>query len=82
MPYFSAFQNLGLLEEILVGQIPVRYNRHKDRMYLDMDWNITNVGDVIVAEAYQIVDSRCMDRRLVRSMVTGLCYCIDQAPMG
>ena len=56
VPYFSAFQNLGLLEEILVGQIPVRYNRHKDRMYLDMDWNITNVGDVIVAEAYQIVD--------------------------
>lgn len=56
VPYFSAFQHIGLLEELLVGQIPVRYNRHKDRMYLDMDWNITNVGDVIVVDAYEIVD--------------------------
>ena len=56
VPYFSAFQHIGLLEELLVGQIPVRYNRHKDRIYIDMDWNATTVGDFLVVEAYEIVD--------------------------
>ena len=56
VPYFSTFQHLRLLEEVLVGQIPVRYNRHKNRMYLDMDWNITTENNFIVVEAFQVVD--------------------------
>jgi len=56
VPYFSAFQHIGLLEELLVGHVPVRYNRHKNRIYPDMDWNITTVGDYIVVEAYEVID--------------------------
>lgn len=51
-----AMQHLQLMEELLVGKVPIRYNRHTDRVMLDMDWNTLNVGDNIVIEAYRIVD--------------------------
>ncbi len=56
VPYFSAFQHIRLLEEVLVGQIPIRFNRHKNRAYIDMDWNITTVDNFIVIEGYEYID--------------------------
>jgi hypothetical protein len=56
VPYYSAFQHVQLLEEILVGQQPIRFNRHTDRVYVDMDWSIINNGDFIIVEAYRIID--------------------------
>ena len=56
VPYYMAMQHVQFLEQMLVGQQPIRYNRHMNRLYVDMDWNIISSGDYIVAEAYQIVD--------------------------
>jgi hypothetical protein len=56
VPYFSAFQNLGLIQEILVGQKPIRFNRHKNRLYIDADWDRINEGDYLLVEAYEMVD--------------------------
>jgi hypothetical protein len=56
VPYYMALQHVQFLEQMLVGQQPIRYNRHINRLYVDMDWNIINIGDYIIAEAYQIVD--------------------------
>jgi hypothetical protein len=56
VPYYMALTHVQFLEQLLVGQQPIRYNRHMNRLYIDMDWNIVNVGDYIIAEAYQIVD--------------------------
>jgi len=56
VPYYSAFQHIRLIEEILVGKQPLRYNRHKNIIYLDMDWEVLNVGDYLIVEAYEIVD--------------------------
>lgn len=56
VPYYMALTHIQFLEQMLVGQQPIRYNRHMNRLYVDMDWNIINEGDFIVAEAYQIVD--------------------------
>lgn len=56
VPYYMALQHVQFLEQMLVGQQPLRYNRHMNRLYVDMDWNIISTGDYIVAEAYQIVD--------------------------
>ena len=55
-PYYMAMQNIQFLEQMLVGKQPLRYNRHKNRCYIDMDWSIINVGDYIVLEAYEVVD--------------------------
>ena len=56
VPYFSAFQHIALIQDLLVGHIPIRYNRHKNRLYVDMDWNIAVDGNYLLMEAYEIVD--------------------------
>ena len=56
IPYYMAFQHIQLLEQLLVGQQPIRYNRHNDRLYVDMNWDKVNVGGFIIVEAYQVLD--------------------------
>jgi hypothetical protein len=56
VPYYSAFQHIRLIEQILVGQQPIRYSRHRDRVYIDMDWYVLNPGEFLIVEAYKIVD--------------------------
>lgn len=54
--YYMAMQHIQFLEELLVGKQPLRYNRHVNKLHIDMDWAKVNEGDYIIAEAYQIVD--------------------------
>ena len=56
VPYYMALQHVQFLEQLLVGKQPIRYNRYVNKLYVDMDWNIVNVGDYIIVEAYQVVD--------------------------
>ena len=55
-PYYMAMQNIQFLEQMLVGKQPLRYNRHVGKCYIDMDWNIVNVGDYIILECYTVID--------------------------
>ena len=56
VPYFMAIQHIQFLEYLLVGKQPIRYNRHVNKLHVDMDWDRFNVGDYLLAEAYQVVD--------------------------
>lgn len=56
IPYVMAMTHIQFLEEILVGQKPIRYNRHKNRLYIDMDWDQAIVDEYFVVEAYEVVD--------------------------
>lgn len=56
VPYFMAFQHIQLIEEILVGKKPIRYNRHRNQLFIDMDWFVMDAGQFIIVEAYQVVD--------------------------
>lgn len=56
VPYYMMRQHMNVLQEILVGEKPIRYNRHMNRLYVDMDWNVIEVGAYLMVEAYQIVD--------------------------
>lgn len=56
VPYFMAMSHIAMIEELLVGQQPIRYNRHKDRCYIDMDWEKMPTGDYLIIEAYEVVD--------------------------
>lgn len=56
VPYYMAMQHLATMTELLVGMQPIRYSRHKDRLYIDMDWTKLNVGEFIVVQAYEVVD--------------------------
>lgn len=56
--YYSMVQrHLSLIEDITVGQKPIRFNRHSDRIYVDMDWNEDITADeYLIFEAYRILD--------------------------
>ena len=56
VPYYMAYQHLQLLEQILVGQKQIRYNRIMNQLYLDMDWSLWNPGMYIIVDCYQVID--------------------------
>lgn len=57
VPYFMTMQHLGLIQEILVGQQPIRYNRHQNRLYIDTSWKKKmRVGQYLLVEAFGVID--------------------------
>lgn len=54
--YVASMERISLLEELLVGKQPLRFNRHTDKMHLDMDWNRVSVGEYIIVECYKVLD--------------------------
>ena len=56
VPYFMNFQNIRFIEEMLVGKQPLRYNRHQNRLHIDMDWGKVTADDYIIAEGYQKIN--------------------------
>ena len=56
VPYYMVMQNLALIAEFLVGKQPIRYNRHMNKLYVDMDWYSISVGEYLLVEAYEVVD--------------------------
>ena len=56
--YQMAMDNLDLLEHILVGEQPLRFNQHQERLYIDADWSndFTAGEDYIVIECYRKLD--------------------------
>jgi hypothetical protein len=71
-----AIQHIQFLEQMLVGQQPLRYNRMIGKLYIDMDWNLVSVGDFIISEAYQVVDpdvyTKAFGERLLQNHATAL----------
>lgn len=56
VPYYMVMEHLALITEMLVGQQPIRFNRHKNRLYVDMDWNSIKTGEFLLIEAYEVLD--------------------------
>lgn len=56
VPYYMNFQNIRMIEEILVGKQRLRFNRHLNQLHVDMDWNRFNTGDYLVCKAYRVID--------------------------
>lgn len=54
--YYMTMQHLTLIQEMLVGQQPIRYNRHVNKLYIDMDWRKVHAGTFLLVEVYQVVD--------------------------
>ena len=55
--YTQIKTHLQMMQDLLVGQKPIRFNRHQNRLYIDFDWsNDVDVGEYIIIEAYRILD--------------------------
>ena len=47
-----------MAEELFVGKQSLRFNRHINRVYIDMSWDTkVTVGEFIIIEAYQKIDA-------------------------
>jgi len=57
MHYQQTMQHLDFLSHILVGEKPVRFNQHQNRLYIDMDWtNDIEADEFIIIECYRKID--------------------------
>tara|TARA_Y100001970_G_scaffold288220_1_gene414935 strand:+ start:301 stop:1110 length:810 start_codon:yes stop_codon:yes gene_type:complete len=55
--YDIVLRHLDFLDHVLVGEKPLRFNQHDNRLYIDMDWkNDIDVGEFIIIECYRKLD--------------------------
>ena len=55
--YDMVLRHLDFLDHILVGEKPLRFNQHDNRLYIDMDWSEDlKVGEYLVIECYRKLD--------------------------
>jgi len=56
--YQMTMNNIDMLEHILVGETPIRFNQHQNRLYIDMDWenDVTADADYLIIECYRKLD--------------------------
>jgi len=56
--YDMTMKHLDFLEHILVGETPIRFNQHQNRLYIDMDWanDVTADEDYIIIECFRKLD--------------------------
>ena len=58
MHYQMTMDTLDLIEHILVGETPIRFNQHQNRLYIDADWENDFTADIdyIIVECYRKLD--------------------------
>ena len=56
--YYSQVKTqLQLIQDLLVGTKPVRFNKHQNRVYIDMAWDTDiDIGEYVIVECYRILD--------------------------
>ena len=56
--YTLTQQHLRSLEIMFTGEVPIRYQRHMQRLYIDWNWGPeeADVGTVVIAEAYAAIN--------------------------
>ena len=55
--YDVVLRHLDFLDHVLVGEKPLRFNQHDNRLYIDMDWsNDLDTDEYIVIECYRKLD--------------------------
>lgn len=54
--YYMSLQYVAFMEELLSGRQPLRYNRHRNRLHIDTDWDGLEVGTWIIYECYEVLD--------------------------
>ena len=56
VPYYMMMSHIQMMEEMLIGQKPIRYTRHENILYLDMDMSVVTANQWLIAECQMIID--------------------------
>ena len=76
--YTLTQQHLRSLELMFTGEVPIRFQRHMQRLYIDWAWGASEapVGTVVVAECYAMIDpevyTRVWNDRWLKEYATAL----------
>jgi len=55
--YTQIKSHLELISQLLIGVKPIQFNRHMNRLYINMDWQAdVSQGDFLIVECYRILD--------------------------
>ena len=55
--YEMTMKHLDFLDHILVGEVPIRFNRLSNRLYIDMDWGTDiSADEYLIIECYRQLD--------------------------
>lgn len=56
--YTLTQQHLRSLELMFTGEVPIRFQRHMQRLYIDWAWGASEapVGTTVIAESYAVID--------------------------
>lgn len=72
--YVLTMQHIRTLDMLFSGEQPIRFNRHTDKLYIDMNWAMNQPGEWLVIEGYIIVDpdtySDVYNDRMLKKLAT------------
>jgi hypothetical protein len=68
-------QHLRTIDMLFAGEVPIRFNRHTNKLFIDWDWaQRATVGDWIIVEGYIIIDpdtySDVYNDRMLKKLAT------------
>lgn len=76
--YTMTMQHLRMLEQLFVGEIPIRYQRHMQKLFIDWAWGSSQVpvGKVVIIECYGLINpdvyGRVWNDRWLKEYATAL----------
>ena len=76
--YTLTQQHLRSLELLFTGEVPIRFQRHMQRLFIDWAWGASEapVGTIVIAEAYAIINpdvySKVWEDRWLKEYATAL----------
>jgi len=76
--YTLTQQHLRSLELMFTGEVPIRFQRHMQKLFIDWAWGTSqaNVGDIVVAECYASINpdvyGRVWNDRWMKEYATAL----------
>lgn len=74
--YVMFRRHLALLENLFSGERGVRFNRHTNRLHIDMTWRADYIEKIMIMQAWAIVDPnehlRVYDNRFLKKYATAL----------
>lgn len=54
--YAQTMSYLQTMNDLLIGQKPIRYRRHTNKLYVDWNWSTATIGNYVVVEAFVSLD--------------------------
>ena len=76
--YTMTMQHLRMLEQLFTGEVPIRYQRHTENLFIDWGWGNQEapVGQPVIIECYTIINptvySRVWNDRWLKRYATAL----------